>query len=372
MSRFVQRISRYPAIQLITPGPPSPHPRLSGGSSAAATFEPAIPPQPQSRAIPPSPASLSLDLDNKWAYLRSRGDEAWQARPSYLPDVAPQIIDFLGERGLPCTTFVVGDDLSRDADARAIESLARAGHEIGNHSQSHLPWLDAMPADEIEAEVAGAEEQIARVTGAKPVGFRAPGFSWSPPLLTILARRGYEYDASVFPTFIGPLARLYVKLSGFRKAKGEETGDGPPEQRFSAFGDALRSLRPHQVETAAGPLVELPVTTMPLTRAPIHFTYVSFLAQKSRTAALAYWRTAMQLCRLRGVGPSLLLHPLDFLGEEDEPQLAYFPGMQLTRDAKLSLLSDVLASLSADRTVVTVSEHARGGGEPRMNTDERG
>lgn len=302
------------------------------------------------------PASLSIDLDDKWAYLRSSGDAAWEDRPTYLPEVVPRIVDFLGERGLPCTAFVVGEDLTRDTGAREVERLATAGFEIANHSQSHWPWLDTLPSEEIEREIADAEEGILRVAGVKPVGFRAPGFSWSPEVLSVLARRGYAYDSSVFPTFVGPLARLYVRLSGFKSKS--TAGDDAPEQRFSSLADALRSLRPHPIETAAGPLVELPVTTMPLTRAPIHFTYVSFLAQKSRAAAArAYWKTAMRLCRLRGVGPTLLLHPLDFLGKEDEPQLAYFPGMRLTREAKLSLLSDTLADLAKNRRVVTTADH---------------
>ena len=306
-------------------------------------------------------ASLSLDLDNRWAYLRSMDDPSWEQRPSYLPEVVPRVLDFLGERNLPCTFFVVGDDLTRDADARQVEAIATTGHEVGNHSQSHLPWLDALPPEERLREIVTAEEAILQVTGQKPIGFRAPGFSWSPELLELLVQRGYTYDSSVFPTFIGPLARLYVKLSGFRKSgqQSETEEEAPPEQRFSTFGDALRTLHPHKVTTPAGTIVELPVTTMPLTRAPIHFTYLSFLAQKSPAAARAYWRTALRLCRLRSVGPSLLLHPLDFLGAEDEPSLSHFPGMKLDREVKLSLLSDVLASLAEGRHVVTLAEHTK-------------
>jgi peptidoglycan-N-acetylglucosamine deacetylase len=290
-------------------------------------------------------ASLSLDLDDKWAYLRSRGDAAWQTRPSYLPDVTPRIVDFLGERGLACTFFVVGEDADRHEGAREVERIADAGFEVANHGEQHLPWLDKMPADELEAEVAEAEESILRVTGQRPIGFRAPGFSWSPELLELLVRRGYRYDASVFPTFVGSAARLYVKLSGFRAAKPQAV-DETPEQRFSSLGDALRTLRPHRIETPAGSIVELP--------------YVSFLAQKSPAAARAYWRTAMRLCRLRNVGPSLLLHPLDFLGEEDQPQLTYFPGMRMPRAVKLELLSNVLADLAHNRQVVTIAHHALG------------
>ncbi|MGL4511585.1 MAG: polysaccharide deacetylase family protein [Lacipirellulaceae bacterium] len=304
-------------------------------------------------------ASLSIDVDDKWAYVRSHGDAAWESRPSYLVELLPQVADFLGERSLGCTFFFVGEDLARDAVAENARRLHTLGFELANHSQSHYPWLGALPADQIEREVAATEDLLFAITGERPTGFRAPGFSWSPELLAILARRGYAYDTSVFPTIVGPMARAYCRFTGFG-AKPQTQGEAsPPEQRFASLADALRDLRPHRVATAAGPLVELPVTTMPLTRAPIHFTYVSFLAQRSLAAANAYWRSAMRLCRLRGVAPSLLLHPLDFLGEEDEPQLAYFPGMRLPRETKLRLLSDVLKSLADGRRVVTTAEHAK-------------
>ena len=37
---------------------------------------------------------------------------------------------------------------------------------------------------------------------------------------------------------------------------------------------------------------------------------------------------------MTGTNPSLLLHPLDFMGREDCPALAFFPGMDLARDAE--------------------------------------
>ena len=60
--------------------------------------------------MPKTVASLSLDLDNKWSYLRTHGVESWQAYPSYLDTVAPRIIDFCAQRDLHITCFVVGRD----------------------------------------------------------------------------------------------------------------------------------------------------------------------------------------------------------------------------------------------------------------------
>lgn len=64
---------------------------------------------------------------------------------------------------------------------------------------------------EIEAEIVIAQQCIQEVTGKRPIGFRGPGFSISH--LRVLKRQGYEYDASTFPTFLGPLARAYYFLT---------------------------------------------------------------------------------------------------------------------------------------------------------------
>ena len=57
-----------------------------------------------------STASLSLDLDNAWSYLKTRGDESWRDYPSYLDLVVPIALDLFDELDQPITFFVVGID----------------------------------------------------------------------------------------------------------------------------------------------------------------------------------------------------------------------------------------------------------------------
>ena len=38
----------------------------------------------------PAVASVSLDLDNQWAYLKTQGLDGWQDFPSYLDLVTPR------------------------------------------------------------------------------------------------------------------------------------------------------------------------------------------------------------------------------------------------------------------------------------------
>src|SRR6185436_7597496 len=86
-------------------------------------------------------ASLSLDLDNKWSYLKTHGDRGWESRPSYLDRVVPRVLDVLDRLALRITVFVVGQDAAQECNQASLREIATAGHEIGNHSYEHEPWL---------------------------------------------------------------------------------------------------------------------------------------------------------------------------------------------------------------------------------------
>jgi peptidoglycan/xylan/chitin deacetylase (PgdA/CDA1 family) len=306
-------------------------------------------------------ASLSLDLDNKWSYLKTHGDRGWEELPSYLDGVVPRFLELLGKLDLKITVFVVGQDAALAKNRNALAALAAAGHEIGNHSFHHEPWLHLYSPEEIEEEIGSAEETIAEATGAVPHGFRGPGYSLSPAVLQCLMRRGYQYDASTLPTLIGPLARAYYFLHA-------RLNSSQKEERKRLFGnlrDGLRPLRPFWWESdrngsAFGKqrLLEIPVTTLPLLRVPIHFSYLLYLRSKSSAAAWSYWRLAMRACQTCCLEPSLLLHPLDFLGGDEERDLGFFPGMKLTSAVKTSFVAQLLADYSRRFRVVTLGEHA--------------
>lgn len=298
---------------------------------------------------------VSLDLDNQWAYMRVHGDTGWEQFPSYLRRAVPRILQLLAEQQLTITVFVVGQDAALDANHEPIAAIAAAGHEIGNHSFDHLPWMHLHTEEDIERELVRAEEQIAGVTQHKPIGFRGPGFSLSAALLRVLERRGYLYDATTFPTFIGPLARAFY----FARARFDTQQAEKLQGLYGGLRDGLRPLRPYRWQLGQGKLVELPVTTCPLLRTPIHLSYLLYLAQYSRALALAYFRTALEMCRLVGTPVSLLLHPTDFLGGDEVPEMAFFPGMQLPSHAKTALVRDVLELMRASFEILPLADYAR-------------
>jgi len=302
----------------------------------------------------PPVCTLSLDLDDKWTYLKTHGDPAWQSFPGYLDVVVPRVLGILNRHGLKITFFIVGQDAAIERNRAVLRSIADAGHEIGNHSFHHEPWLHLYSTSQIHQELARAEENIEQSTGKHPYGFRGPGFSVSDTVADVLAARGYAYDASTLPTFIGPFARAYYLWTA--RLDPEEK-----RQRALLFGrwrDGLRPLKPWSWQTRSGPITEIPVSTIPLIRTPFHLSYLIWLASYSQALARNYFRTALAACRIFGVSPSFLLHPLDFLGPDEAPDLSFFPGMKESLETKLHIAEFTVRNLVKHYRVVPVGDFA--------------
>ena len=299
-------------------------------------------------------ASLSCDLDDRWSYMKTHGDGGWNTLPSYLDLVAPRILSCLKQRDLIATFFIVGQDAALVRNHGLFRAIVEAGHEVGNHSFQHEPWLHLYSQDEIKREIAMAEDHIERATDQRPVGFRGPGYSLSQATLEELARRGYLYDATTFPTLLTPLVRLYyfatANLSSREKRQRQWLG--------GKLRDGLRPNRPYCWRVDGKTLLELPVTTMPGFKLPMHMSYLVGLSLLSPKLALGYLDLGLRLCRLADVEPSVVLHPTDFLGSEDGQGLSFIPGMGLPLEKKLQFVSDVLDRLKAGFSVVTLREHA--------------
>ncbi len=300
-------------------------------------------------------ASLSLDLDNKWSYMKTHGDAGWESFPSYFDILIPRVLQFLKERNQTITFFIVGQDADLEKNHRYLKMITDAGHEIGNHSFNHEPWLHLYSETQIEEELARAEKAIEAVTGQRPIGFRGPGFSLSQSVLKVLKRRGYQYDCSTFPTFLGPLARAYY----FMTTRLSEEEKNQRKKLFGTLDEGFRTNKSYRWQMDNGGLVEIPVTTMPIFKLPFHLSYILYLSVYSKTLALTYFRIALWMCWLTGIQPSILLHPLDFLGNDDMQDLSFFPAMNIPSTKKLEVVSAALGILSASYNIVPMKEHAR-------------
>jgi peptidoglycan-N-acetylglucosamine deacetylase len=301
-------------------------------------------------------ASLSLDLDNKWSYMKTHNDPGWESFPSYLDVLVPRVLNFLKARNLTVTFFIVGQDAALERNHELLRKIRTAGHEIGNHSFKHDPWLHLYSEEEIDAEIAAAEEHIERATGQRPGGFRAPGYGLTHAVLRVIERRGYRYDASTWPSLVAPAARAYYFMTA---------NFGPEEKKRRRFlggtlRDGLRPISPYRwrLNGRNRMLIEIPVTTMPIFKLPIHVSYLVGLSILSPNVALRYFRAALKLCQCTGTEPSIVLHPTDFLGCDDAQGLSFIPGMNLRTEQKLKFLGEVLRVLSAEFVILTLQQHA--------------
>jgi hypothetical protein len=95
-----------------------------------------------------------------------------------------------------------------------------------------------------------------------------------------------------------------------------------------------------------------------LFKTPFHLSYLIYLGRYSRALAKSYFRWALRLCRVTGTAPSLLLHPLDFLGCDDTRDLDFFPAMKMESGRKLELVHQLLDIFTARFAPVPMHEHA--------------
>lgn len=301
-------------------------------------------------------ATLSLDLDNLWSYLKTHGDPGWDSFPSFLDRATDRILPVLSGLNLRITFFLVGKDAALEKNESALRAIANAGHEIASHSHWHVPHFQSLSRAETVQEVEQAEDAIRQATGLQPKGWRGPSFSFSATLMETLAARGYDYDATIFPTFLGPLARLYFfATSRLSRQERSERSD-----LFGGLENGFRPNRPFRWSLEDGSrFLEIPVTTVPGVRTPFHASYLHYLATFSESAAKAYLATALGLCRSVGVPPSFLLHPTDFLGKEDVPQLKFFPGMDASGVVKETRTTGFLSQLCQSFQVVPLGEMAK-------------
>src|SRR6185437_8889060 len=299
-------------------------------------------------------ASISLDLDNQWSYMKSHGDECWDKYPSYFNIFVPHVLNVLDELDLKITFFIVGKDTESEDNSKYLRMITDRGHEVGNHSYNHESWLQTYSYEKIEKEIRDAEEAIEKVTGQRPVGFRGPGFSWSKDLLKVLESRGYKYDASTLPTYLGPIARMYY----FKKSNLSKEEKKARKELFGKFSEGFRNLKPYKWDLGEGKTItEMPVTTMPVLKLPFHLSYLIYLGNISMPLMRLYLNSAIRMCKITNTPVSFLLHPLDLIGGDQITQLAFFPGMNVTSIKKVEVFKHVIKKLSRHYDMINMSQY---------------
>jgi polysaccharide deacetylase family protein (PEP-CTERM system associated) len=198
-----------------------------------------------------------------------------EALPPRVPRMIDTFLEFLATDGAKATFFIVGEVARRHPEM--VARIAGAGHEIGCHSDAHVP-LDRQDKARFREDLERNLDAL-RSAGAGPVtGYRSPCFSLTEETswaYGVLAELGFHYSSSVLPA-------------------------ASPLYGWPGFG-----AEPRIVEG----IVELPVSLLPLVPLPIGGVYFRVLPRP-----LLRWA----LRRRRDLGEAVLSyhHPYDIDTEQ--------------------------------------------------------
>jgi polysaccharide deacetylase family protein (PEP-CTERM system associated) len=175
--------------------------------------------------------------------------------PPRVPALIDLYLDFLRRHRSKASFFVVGEVARRHPEI--VGRIAAEGHELGCHSDSHIP-LDRLGQARFRDDLLRNLEALDRAGAGTIGGYRAPCFSmteetgWS---YEALARLGFTYSSSVLPA------------------------------RSPLYGQACFGTGPRLIEG----IVELPVSLLPfrILKVPIGGLYFRVLPKFVLRRALA-------------------------------------------------------------------------------------
>jgi len=173
------------------------------------------------------------------------------------PKDTPRVLDLLDDAGMKATFFVIGRHAR--AHPRLTAEIARRGHRVENHTDTHPHLFACYPAALLRREVERAQEAIAAATGRRPRLFRAPAGLHNPFLEWVLHRSGLRlvawtrrgFDAvdqnpsAIVRRLLGGLAPRDILLLHDGRASGHPGGNPVVLEALPRVLDALaaRGLR---------------------------------------------------------------------------------------------------------------------------------
>ncbi|MDH6117538.1 peptidoglycan/xylan/chitin deacetylase (PgdA/CDA1 family) [Kitasatospora sp. GAS204A] len=160
---------------------PSATPSSTPGGSASGS-PPALP--PLAASTPPEVVTGPRDRPQIALTFHGQGD----------PKLATALLEAAEQHGAQVTVLVVGSWL--DQQPQMARRILDGGHELGNHTLSHLD-ISSMSGDQAYAEIAGCADRLRTLTGSIGRWFRPSAAQYATAEVKAQARRaGYEHCLS--------------------------------------------------------------------------------------------------------------------------------------------------------------------------------
>jgi peptidoglycan/xylan/chitin deacetylase (PgdA/CDA1 family) len=105
------------------------------------------------------------------------------------PEYTPRILDALDKAGARATFNVMGHNAV--AHPELIHAIMAAGHEIGNHTWSHLDHTQ-IAAPQIREEIVRCKDEVEQLIQQPLVGFRPPRGELTGYSMMVAAELGYD------------------------------------------------------------------------------------------------------------------------------------------------------------------------------------
>lgn len=140
--------------------------------------------------------TLTFDFDSASVWMESFGKSSpvYVSRGEYGAVVGvPRILDLLHKYNLKTTFFIPGH--TADTYPEVCKEIVSRGHEVGHHGYVHEDPTDLTL--EVEDVILQRGFETLDKIGVKPIGYRSPGFDFSPNTLMLLEKYGIKYDSSL-------------------------------------------------------------------------------------------------------------------------------------------------------------------------------
>lgn len=108
---------------------------------------------------------------------------AWSA------DDMDEILEILKNNEVKITFFMVGEWVEKNEET--VKKIYEAGHEIGNHSDSH-PHVNNLTYEENIREIEECSQKIEQITGQKPNLYRTPYGEFNDTVIRAALESGYH------------------------------------------------------------------------------------------------------------------------------------------------------------------------------------
>jgi polysaccharide deacetylase family protein (PEP-CTERM system associated) len=263
--------------------------------------------------------AFTVDLED-WYHGIPIPSERKAASERRLHIGTERLLDLLHQNDARATFFVLTPTAHEHPDL--IRRIAAAGHDLGSHGTSH-DLLYEMTPDRFRAETRLSIRTLEDMIGRKVDSYRAAYFSvtkrslWA---LDILVEEGVRYDSSIFP------------VTNWR------------------YGIPDFSRGPTVVPTAAGPLLEFPLSTRRLLGRTLPATGGAYF----RIYPYAFSRANVEASLREGRPVVFYLHPWEL--DPDHPVVRFRARAMATHYFNLGSTETKLARLLADYRFGTLAD----------------